>query len=164
MGHKTDGHHCWHCIGAVRCSLECQCSMINARYSRNVLSQYEVSFQTIEYHFNCPQFLSSFSHKTQNFGPQNQVVNISSELFSAHKKLILSVSLQAPVSVTAGGKTQISTRCMLSVNWRHSSSQSRQQSHTPPEWANPQFSRPEKWYTTYCQGPLGVPKNVCGLI
>ena len=36
--------------------------------------------------------------------------------------------------------------------------------HTPPEWANPQFSRPEKWYTTYCQGPLGVPKNVCGLI
>ena len=31
--------------------------------------------------------------------------------------------------------------------------------HTPPEWANLQFSRPKKWYTTYCQGPLGVPKN-----
>ena len=105
MGHKTDGYHFQHCLGAVRCSLQCQCSMINARYSRNVLSQYEVSFQTIEDHVNCPQFLcSSFSHKIQNFGPQNQVVNISSELFSAHKKLFLSVSLQAPVSVTAGGK------------------------------------------------------------
>ena len=23
---------------------------------------------------------------------------------------------------------------------------------------------PEKWYTTYCQGPLGVPKNVFGQI
>ena len=36
--------------------------------------------------------------------------------------------------------------------------------HTPPEWANLQFSRPEKWYTTYCQGPLGVPKNTFGQI
>ena len=36
--------------------------------------------------------------------------------------------------------------------------------HTPPEWANLQFSRTEKWYTTYCQGPLGVPKNTFGQI
>ena len=36
--------------------------------------------------------------------------------------------------------------------------------HTPPEWANLQFSRPEKWYTTYCKGPLGVPKNAFGQI
>ena len=36
--------------------------------------------------------------------------------------------------------------------------------HTPPEWANLQLSRPEKWYTTYCQGPLGVPKNTFGQI
>ena len=63
----------------------------------DLVSQYEVSFQIIiEDYFNCPQFFSSFSHKTQNFAPQNQVVNISSELFSAHKKLILSASLQAP--------------------------------------------------------------------
>ena len=31
-------------------------------------------------------------------------------------------------------------------------------SHTPPEWAYNQKSCPEKWYTTYCQGPTGVPK------
>ena len=36
--------------------------------------------------------------------------------------------------------------------------------HTPPEWAILQFSRPEKWYTTCCQGPLGVPKNAFGQI
>ena len=29
--------------------------------------------------------------------------------------------------------------------------------HTPPEWVIVTKS-PEKWYTTYCQGPLGVPK------
>ena len=34
----------------------------------------------------------------------------------------------------------------------------------PPEWATCQKSSPEKWYTTYCQGPLGVPKNVFGQI
>ena len=32
--------------------------------------------------------------------------------------------------------------------------------HTPPEWAIQQKSCPEKWYTTYCQGPLGEPGNV----
>ena len=37
-------------------------------------------------------------------------------------------------------------------------------SHTPPEWATCQKSWPEKWYTTYCQGPLGLPKNAFGLI
>ena len=36
--------------------------------------------------------------------------------------------------------------------------------HTPPEWAEWQKSWPEKWYTTYCQGPLGVPKNAFGQI
>ena len=36
--------------------------------------------------------------------------------------------------------------------------------YSPPEWATWQFSQPEKWYTTFCQGPLGVPKNVFGLI
>ena len=35
---------------------------------------------------------------------------------------------------------------------------------TPPEWAEWQKSCPEKWYTTYCQGPLGVPKNVFGQV
>ena len=38
------------------------------------------------------------------------------------------------------------------------------QGHTPPEWANLQFSWTKKWYTTYCQGPLGVPKNTFGQI
>ena len=36
--------------------------------------------------------------------------------------------------------------------------------HTTPEWANQQKSCPEKWYTTYCQGPLGLPKNAFGQI
>ena len=36
--------------------------------------------------------------------------------------------------------------------------------HTPPEWATCQKSSTEKWYTTYCQGPLGVPKNAFGQI
>ena len=36
--------------------------------------------------------------------------------------------------------------------------------HTPPEWATCQKSCPEKWYTTYYQGPLGVPKNAFGQI
>ena len=36
--------------------------------------------------------------------------------------------------------------------------------HTPPEWAYKQKSWPEKWYTTYCQGPLGLPKNAFGQI
>ena len=36
--------------------------------------------------------------------------------------------------------------------------------HTPPEWATCQKSSTEKWYTTYCQGTLGVPKNVFGQI
>ena len=36
--------------------------------------------------------------------------------------------------------------------------------HTPPEWAYKQWDCPEKWYTTYCQGPLGVPKNVFGQV
>ena len=31
--------------------------------------------------------------------------------------------------------------------------------YTPPEWAEWQKLWPEKWYTTYCQGPLGEPKN-----
>ena len=36
--------------------------------------------------------------------------------------------------------------------------------HTPPEWAYKQKSWPEKWDTTYCQGPLGLPKNAFGQI
>ena len=36
--------------------------------------------------------------------------------------------------------------------------------HTPPEWATCQKLCPEKWYTTYCKGPLGVPKNAFGQI
>ena len=36
--------------------------------------------------------------------------------------------------------------------------------HTPPEWATCQKSWPEKWYTTYCQGPLGLPNNAFGKI
>ena len=36
--------------------------------------------------------------------------------------------------------------------------------HTTPEWANQQKLRPEKWYTTYWQGPLGLPKNAFGQI
>ena len=38
------------------------------------------------------------------------------------------------------------------------------ETHTTPEWANQQKLRPENWYTTYCQGPLGLPKNAFGQI
>ena len=34
--------------------------------------------------------------------------------------------------------------------------------HTTPEWANQQQLCPEKYCTTYCQGPLGLPKNAFG--
>ena len=49
--------------------------------------------------------------------------------------------------------------CIIIINENHDIA-----IHTPPEWATCQKSWPEKWYTTYCQGPLGLPKNAFGLI
>ena len=31
--------------------------------------------------------------------------------------------------------------------------------HTPPKRVEWQKLQPEQWYTTYCEGPLGEPKN-----
>ena len=52
---------------------------------------------------------SVYSHKTQNVIPQNQVVNITFELFSSHKKLASSAPSRAP-SPRQRGSTEL-TKC-----------------------------------------------------
>ena len=97
--------------------------------------------------------------------------------FTTFNRLFLHCVIDAWINSTCISVSCISVRkpfVLMASDWRwimrgltfvkSTESYLAKHQHTPPEWAYKQKSWPEKWYTTYCQGPLGLPKNAFGQI